>query len=142
MLNLLKQFSELFCKKAVLKNFANFTGKHLCESLFVNKVVGLRPATLLKKRLWHRRFPVNFAKFLQKPFLQKTSGVCFLFDKLTFTRKVVSFTPHIFIKHPNRNLTVHSQQQKSKSRCRICSKLTKKGIMVTSLRSSFWCLQR
>ena len=24
---------------------------------------GLRPATLLKKRLWHRYFPVNFAKF-------------------------------------------------------------------------------
>ena len=29
-----------------------------------------RPATLLKKRLWHRRFPVNFAKFLRTPFLK------------------------------------------------------------------------
>ena len=29
----------------------------------------LRPATFLKKRLWHRRFPVNFAKFLRTPFL-------------------------------------------------------------------------
>ena len=27
------------------------------------------PATLLKKRLWHRCFPVNFAKFLRTPFL-------------------------------------------------------------------------
>ena len=26
------------------------------------------PATLLKKRLWHRCFPVNFAKFLRTPF--------------------------------------------------------------------------
>ena len=26
------------------------------------------PATLLKKRLWHRCFPVNFAKFLRPPF--------------------------------------------------------------------------
>ena len=26
------------------------------------------PATLLKKRLWHRCFPVNFAKFLGTPF--------------------------------------------------------------------------
>ena len=34
----------------------------------------LRPATLLTKRLWHRCFPVNFAKFLRTPFLQKTSG--------------------------------------------------------------------
>ena len=34
----------------------------------------LRHATLLKKRLWHRCFPVNFVKFLRTPFLQKTSG--------------------------------------------------------------------
>ena len=27
------------------------------------------PATLLKKRLWHRYFPVNFAKFLRIPFV-------------------------------------------------------------------------
>ena len=32
------------------------------------KKVSLRPATLLKKRLWHRCFPVNFAKFLRTPF--------------------------------------------------------------------------
>ena len=29
---------------------------------------GLKPATLLKKRLWHRRFAVNCAKFLRTPF--------------------------------------------------------------------------
>ena len=34
------------------------------ESLF-NKVASLSPATLLKKRLWYRCFPVNFAKFLR-----------------------------------------------------------------------------
>ena len=28
-----------------------------------------QPATLLKKRLWRRCFPVNFAKFLRTPFL-------------------------------------------------------------------------
>ena len=30
---------------------------------------GLRPATLLKKRLWHRCFPAKFLKFLETPFL-------------------------------------------------------------------------
>ena len=29
----------------------------------------IRPATLLKKRLWHRCFPVNFVKFLRTAFL-------------------------------------------------------------------------
>ena len=42
---------EVFCKKGVLKNFTKFTGKHLCQNLFFNKVAGLRLATLLRKRL-------------------------------------------------------------------------------------------
>ena len=29
------------CKEGVLRNFAKFTGKHLCQSLFFNKVAGL-----------------------------------------------------------------------------------------------------
>ena len=60
-------------KKCVLRNFTKFTGKHLCQILFFNKVADLRPATLLKKRLWHRFFPLNSMKFLSTPFLQNTS---------------------------------------------------------------------
>ena len=52
-------------KIGVLKAFAKFTRKHLCQSLFFNKVTDLRPATLLKKRLRHKCFPLNFAKFLR-----------------------------------------------------------------------------
>ena len=47
--------------KVVLKKFVKFTGKHLCQSLFFNKVTGLC-------------FPVNFANFLGTPFLQNTPG--------------------------------------------------------------------
>ena len=43
-----KQPPEMFCKKGVLK----------------------RPATLLKKRLQHRCFPVKFAKLLRTPALK------------------------------------------------------------------------
>ena len=35
---------KVFCKKGVLRNFVEFTGKHLCQSLFLNKVAGLRLA--------------------------------------------------------------------------------------------------
>ena len=71
--------SEVFCEKGVLKNFAKFTGKPLCHSLFLIKlhVWGLRSASLLKKRNLHRRFPLNFAEFWRTPFLQNTSGGCF-----------------------------------------------------------------
>ena len=51
---------EVFCRKGVLTNFAKFTRKYLCQSLFFNKVAGLR--------LWCRFFPVNFVKFLRTPF--------------------------------------------------------------------------
>ena len=54
--------------KKVLRNFAKITGKHLCQSLFFNKVAGLRLAALLKKRLLRSRFHVIFAKFLRVPF--------------------------------------------------------------------------
>ena len=73
----------MFCKKGVLKNFTKFTGKHLCQSLFFNEVAGLRPTSspercagdevgpeacnFIKKRLWHRCFPVNFVKYLRTP---------------------------------------------------------------------------
>ena len=38
-------------KESVLRNFAKFTGKHLCQGPFFSKVAGFRPATLLKKKL-------------------------------------------------------------------------------------------
>ena len=51
---------DVFCKKGVLRNFVKFLGKHLCQSLYFNKVAGL---TLLKQKLWHKYFPVTFTKF-------------------------------------------------------------------------------
>ena len=39
---------EVFCKKDVLKNFAKFTGNHLCQSLFLNKVAGPFPVEHLR----------------------------------------------------------------------------------------------
>ena len=51
---MLKQPSEGFPKKDVMKNFAEFTRKHLSES-----------------RFWC--FLVNFAKFVRAPFLQNST---------------------------------------------------------------------
>ena len=54
--------------RGVLKSFIKFIGKHLWQSLYLNKAAVLKPATLLKRRLWHRCFPVNFVKFLSTTF--------------------------------------------------------------------------
>ena len=32
---------RVFCEKGVLRNFSKFTEKHLCQSLFFNKVAGI-----------------------------------------------------------------------------------------------------
>ena len=62
-----KQPTEVFSRNGALRNFTKFTEKHLCQSLFFKKVAS-RPVTLLKKRLWHKCFSVNFVKFLRTPF--------------------------------------------------------------------------
>ena len=59
--------SEMFFKVGILKNFAIFTGEHLCWSLF-NKVAGLNACNFLKKRLQCKCFPVNIAKFFKTSF--------------------------------------------------------------------------
>ena len=50
-----------------LKNFANFTGKRLCWSLFLIK---FRPSGLIKKCFQDSSFGVKFARFLRIPISQ------------------------------------------------------------------------
>ena len=65
-------------RKDVLRNFAKLTGKLLCQSLFLIK---LQASGLLKKSLWHRCFPVNFAEFLRAaPFRTEFNSI-YLFNK-------------------------------------------------------------
>ena len=49
-----------------LKNFVMFTRKHLCWSLLELKLKG---CNFIKRRLQHRCFPGNIAKFLRTVFL-------------------------------------------------------------------------
>ena len=64
----------VFYKNSALKNLAQFTGKHLCQSLFFDKVAGISPATLLKKNLCHRCFPVYFATPFSIEYLWTTAS--------------------------------------------------------------------
>ena len=62
----------------------------------------LRPATLFKKTLWRRWFPVNFAKFLRTAFLQNTSGqliLCIRYSKDTLDIFWHLLTEHLSIEY-------------------------------------------
>ena len=107
---------EMFCRKGFLRNFAKFTGKHLCLSLFLNKVSGLRPVTLLKKRLWpvtllkkrlwHMCFPVIFKKCLRTPFFM--THLRWLLSKITFQCLNLQYQEHqdIFFNRCTMGLTL------------------------------------
>ena len=63
-----KQFSEDVCsvKKVFIKMLQN-AQENTCTRVFF-ECCRLRSAILLKKRPWHRCFPVNFAKFSRTSF--------------------------------------------------------------------------
>ena len=62
---------EVFCKKGVLKNLTKFTGKHLCQSLFLIKLQACG--------LWRKCFPATFVKFLRTLFYTKHLSCLLLF---------------------------------------------------------------
>ena len=63
-------------KKMFLEIWQNLRW-NICARLIFNKVASLSHANLLKKRLWHRCFHVNFVKFLRTSFFIEHSVGCF-----------------------------------------------------------------
>ena len=60
-----------------LKHFVNFIGKiHVLESLF-KKASGPQACNLINKRLQHRYFPVNLARFSRAIFYRKPPAARF-----------------------------------------------------------------
>ena len=68
-----------------LRAFVNVSSEGAIGRCYMNQVLlkdlpnsqenqSLQRATLLKRRVQHRRFPVNLKQFLRTPFLQNTSG--------------------------------------------------------------------
>ena len=64
-------FRRCSVKKVFLEISGNSQESTCAKISFLIKLhaSGLRPSILLKKKLWHRYFPVDFAKFLRTPFL-------------------------------------------------------------------------
>ena len=59
----------MFRQKDVLRNFAKFTGKHLCQRLYFNKFADLRLQLSLKRDSVTGVFLCIFGKFLRTHFL-------------------------------------------------------------------------
>ena len=123
----------MFYEKGDLRNVTKFTGKHMCQNLFFNKIAGLKPANSVKKRPWHRCFSVNFVKFLRTPFLQNTPDcfcieishiTCYLKDLRTLL-KTLQFvyysnrTPYLELHSPRKSLLTDAPHKYKKALCSI-----------------------
>ena len=65
---------EVFCRKGVLGNFAKFTGKHLCQSLFFNKVTG-QAYSFIKKEILAQVFSCEFCEISKNTYFYRTPPV-------------------------------------------------------------------
>ena len=69
-------------KKAVLKNFAKFTGKHLCQSIFFNaRVSFLLNNKFIKKVTLAQVFSCEFCEVFKNTFLKQNRKASKLTDK-------------------------------------------------------------
>ena len=98
-----KQPPEGFHKKGVLKKFHKIHLKTPVLESYFNGVSGLKAVTLLKKRLQHRCFQVNFMKFLRTPFLQNTSVICLT---VSFHKEVLYICSNLLLLEKWTKLTI------------------------------------
>ena len=74
-------------KKSVLRNFAQFTGKHLCQSLSFNKIAGLA-CNFIKKEILTQVLSCEFCEISKNTFftehLRKTASVVTLSASRSF----------------------------------------------------------
>ena len=100
-------------KTSVLKNFAYFTGKHLCLNF------------------QHRCFPAKFAKFIRTPILRTSEGLL-LFCKMTAYESLLSLTssredrkflPHTFHTHATSKVWTCVEPKFSLQRIKLCEVL-------------------
>ena len=63
-------------RKAVLRNFAKFTGKRLCQSQFLNNVAGFRPqGSFIKIETLAHVFSCEFCEIFKNTLFKKTRAV-------------------------------------------------------------------
>ena len=128
-----RRFSK---KKAVFKNFAKFTEKHLCQSLSFNKSAGLRPATIENAAL-AQVFSCEFSKFLRTLlFIEHLQWLLLdsFFLRINFSWKfhTFSFTALFFM-----SSIVHIYRQRNTTICKAILHLYLTYVNVLALSMKF-----
>ena len=91
-------------KKVFLQILQNSQENTCARASFLIKL--LAPATLLRKKLWHRCFPVNSAKFVRTPFFIEHLRRLLLYVRCTLLLLGASRAFN-FLQNRNRNCKPH-----------------------------------
>ena len=123
-------------KKGVLRNLAKFTGKHLCQRLFFNKVAGLRPkvCNFIKKESLAKVLSCEFCEISKETFftdgrlllsrvkiIPKSTLHCYLGNKSLFIQpEKVSFWQLFFrVRHFQSRQKIIMQFQEFQITCNV-----------------------
>ena len=100
-------------RKGVLRNFTKFMKKYLCQSLFFNKVIGLRTeaCNFIKKETLAQVFSDEFCEIsmntLFKEHVWKTTSACHIFPERYRLRLKITFEKSV--QHCTKNKAFHYQ---------------------------------
>ena len=100
----------MFCKKCVLKNLTKFTGKHLCQDLFLKKAWGLqlykkketlvRVCKIFKNTYFYRKTPVAASDLLILLWAPVVSlslqNICRIFSQNRIYSTMIGDNVHIY----------------------------------------------
>ena len=129
--------TDVFCKNGVLRNFAKFTGKQLCQRFFFDKVAGLRPvkflrAPFLTEQLWWLLLIISINSRCRctskETFRQILSNVRF-YNKFPFKINLNTFFYFfLFINIQRSNYRHKVASQEFPERSEVCSRPQAKNI--------------
>ena len=129
--------TDVLCKKGVLRNFAKFTGKQLCQRLFFDKVACLRPvkflrATFLTEQLWWLLLIISINSRCRctskETFRQILSNVRF-YNKFPFKINLSTFFYFfLFINIQRSNYRHRVASQEFPERSKVCSRPQAKNV--------------
>ena len=89
-------YSEPVARRCSVKRVSLKNSQNAQENTsYFNKFAGLRPATLLKKSLWQRCFPLNFVKFLRTPFFTEYLWLLLLYISFSYNESKFLLSCHI-----------------------------------------------
>ena len=84
---------QVFCEKGVLRNFTKFTGKHLCQSLFLNKVAA---CNFIKKETLAQVFSCEFCEISKTTFFTEYLWWLLLDINISTIKESSSFISTLF----------------------------------------------